>query len=116
VKGHVHALLIEAARHLEPKRVAGLKQRHDQLFRGSGIGGAFEHNELALMDEGRNRLDGTGHVAQVRFMVLVQRSGNADDDRVHLRDFGVVCRGVEARLLRGLNLRAECARYKSRRD
>ena len=36
-------------------------------------------------------------------MVLVEGRGHADDDRVHLIDFGVVRRGAKARLLRFLN-------------
>ena len=39
---------------------------------------------------------GLGDVAQVGLVVLVQRSGNADDDGVHLGDVGVVGGGAEA--------------------
>ena len=36
-------------------------------------------------------------------MVVVERGGHADDDRIHFSDVGVVGCGVEAGLLRGLN-------------
>lgn len=36
-------------------------------------------------------------------MVVVERSGNADDDGIHLRDFRVVGSGVEADFLRLLD-------------
>ena len=55
------------------------------------------------------RGDRPGHVAQVGLVVLVERGGDADDDRVHLGDLGIVRRGAEAGLLRLLNLAGENA-------
>ena len=95
----MHAGFIRAARHLEAARIAAFKQRHHHLFRGAGIGRAFEHNQLALVDVRRNGLDRAGHIAQVGLVVLVERRGHADDHRIHGGDLGVVGRGAEARLL-----------------
>ena len=71
-KGHVHAGLVERARDLQAARVAGFQQRHDNLLGGAGIGGAFQHDELALVKPGSDRLDRPGHVAQVGLVVLVR--------------------------------------------
>ena len=49
-------------------------------------------------------MGGVGNVAEVGFVVFIQRSGNADDDGVHLGDLGIVGRGGEALRLGGLNL------------
>ena len=96
--------LIEGAGDLELEGIAGLEARDDQFFGGAGIGGAFEHNELALMDVGSDGGDGSGDVAEVGLMIAVERSRHADDDGIHFGDIGVVGSGAEAGLLRRLDL------------
>ncbi len=81
---------------LQAVRVAGFEQRNNDFLGGAGIGGALQHDQLALVNIGSDGLDGSGHVAQVGLVVLVERGGHADDDRVHLGDFGVVRGGAEA--------------------
>ena len=55
-------------------------------------------------------------VAEVGLVELIERGGNADDDGVHVGDFGVVGGGVEAGFLRLLNgLGRGCGRCRSRR-
>ncbi len=46
-----------------------------------------------------------GNIAEIGFVIFVERSGHADDDDVHLGNQGVIRRGIEAILPCGLNLR-----------
>ena len=69
-------------------------------FRRAGIGGAFQHDQLPLVDVRSDGLDRPHDIAQIGFVVLIERSGHADNDRVHLGDLGVIRRRPEARLLR----------------
>src|SRR5581483_11723977 len=52
----------------------------------------------------RYGLGRTGDVAQVGLMVLVERRGDADDDRIHLRDLRVVGGGAETTPAGGLHI------------
>ena len=51
----------------------------------------------------RDGFDGAGDIAQIGLVILVQRRGDADDDRVHRGDLRVVGRGAKAGLLRLAN-------------
>ncbi len=82
----VNARFVERARYFQAERIAGFEQRNDDLFGGAGVGGAFEDNELALMDVRRDGLYGSDDVAEVRFVIFVQGRGHADDDGVHVGD------------------------------
>ncbi len=74
-EGDVDPSVIEGARHLEAMAVAGFQQGHHHLFGSAGIGGAFKHDQLVLVNVGRNGFDGAGDVAEVGFMVFVERRG-----------------------------------------
>ena len=88
----------------QAKRVALLQKRHHDVLGRSRIGGAFQHDKLPLVDVRRDRLHGSGHVAQIRLVVLVQRRGHANDDGIHAGDLRVIGGGAEPGLLGLLNL------------
>ena len=102
-EGDVDAGLAGGAGDLEAAAVAGFEQGDDDFFGGAGIGGAFKDDQLALVDVGRDGLDGAGDVAEVGFVVIVERGGDADDDGVHGLDLRVIGGGAEAGLLRFLD-------------
>ena len=52
--------------------------------------------KLAGAQVRRNGFGGVGDVAEVGFVILVQRGGDADDDGVHLGQPGIVRGGFEA--------------------
>ena len=108
-EGDMYAGFIDIACDLEAELVSGFEAWDDQLFGGAGVGGAFEDNELALFDVGSDGFDGFADVAEVGLVVVVERGGNADDDRVHLGNIGVVSGGAEAGFLRLLDLLREDA-------
>ena len=98
-EGDVKAGIVWCAGYFEAELVADFEARDDQLFRGAGVGGAFEDDELALFNVGRNGFDGAGDVAEVGLVVFVERGGDADDDGVHFGHVGVVGSGAETGLL-----------------
>ena len=49
-------------------------------------------------------MSGVGDEAEIGFVVFIQRSGDADDDGVHLLDTGIVAGGRKALRLGGLDL------------
>jgi len=95
-KDYVDAGLVSAASNLETVGVSLFEERDHDLFSGAGVSGALKHDELALMDMGGEGANGAGDEAEVGLVVFIERGGNADDDGVHLRDFGVVGGGGEA--------------------
>jgi hypothetical protein len=102
-EGDVDARFAQRARNLQAMWIAGLQQRDYNFVRCSGIGGAFKHDQLAFTNMRSDGLDRVCDIAQVWFAMLIERGGHADDDRVHLRDFRVICRGAKSGLLRFLN-------------
>src|ERR1035437_10089310 len=84
--------------------IRALENRHQDFFGGAGISGAFENDQLASAQMWGNRFSGGRDVAEVRLVVLVQRSGNTDDDGVHARDVGVIGGRGEALGARRLDL------------
>jgi hypothetical protein len=58
----------------------------DDLVRRAGIGGAFQRQQLARAQMGRDLLHRADDEGQVGFAMLAERRGHADDDRVHLAD------------------------------
>src|SRR5579859_3069398 len=77
---------------------------NEQLFRGAGIGCAFQHDELARFKVRSQAAGGGFDEAQVRPVMIIERGGHADDHRVHIRDAGKIGCGFEAIGSRGLNL------------
>src|SRR5215467_13274046 len=53
---------------------------------------------------GGNGVSGGGNEAQIRLVVFIQGSGDANDDRVHLRELRVVRSGLETGLPGTANL------------
>jgi len=92
----VDAGVVWGAGYFEIKPIAGFETGDYQLFGCAGVGGAFEDDELAFLDVGRDGFDGAGDVAEVGLVVFVQRSGDTDDDGVHLGNVGVVGGRAEA--------------------
>ena len=84
---------------LRPSWISILQDWHHDLFGRAGIRSAFEDNELPIVNVRGDDSDRSGDVAEVGFVIFIQRRGDADDDRVHSRDFGIVGRGAEAGLL-----------------
>ena len=84
------------SRCLEAGLVFFLQNRNQDFFGRAGVGRAFEDDDLAGSQMRRDGMRGIGDVAQVRFVILVQRSGDADDDRVHLADLRIIRRRLEA--------------------
>ena len=76
-------------------QAAFLENRQDEFFGGAGIGGAFENDELAALEIRRDGQRCLFDVAEVGFAALVKRSGNADQNRVHVAQAGEVGSGVE---------------------
>ena len=58
---------------------AALEDRLHHIRDGAGIGGRFEHHELAGAEMLGDRLAGLHHVGQVRLAVAVERGRHADD-------------------------------------
>ena len=100
---HINAGLPASAGNFQAMRIAGLKKWRNDFFRSARISGAFEHDQLALMNVRSDGLDRSGYVFQVGFIRYVQRCGHAEDDRIHRGDLRVITRGAEASFLRCLN-------------
>ena len=75
------------ARDLQAEGISFFEQRNDDFFGGSGVGGAFEDDQLALVQVRRDGLHGAGDVAQIGLVILVERRGHADDDGIHAGRF-----------------------------
>ncbi len=71
-------------RNLQTELVLFFENRHEDFFGGAGIGGALQNNDLAGAQMGRDGMSRVGDVAQVGLVVFVERSGDADDDGVHV--------------------------------
>ena len=54
--------------------------------RGAGVGGGFQDDDRAVLDERGDGLAGFEHVAEIRFAEMVQRGRHAEDHRVRLGD------------------------------
>ena len=80
----------------KPVLVSFFQDRDHDFFSGAGVGGAFEYHQLARAQMRRNGLGRVRDVAQVGLVILIERSGNADDDGIHLCQAGVVRGGFEA--------------------
>ena len=72
------------------------QDRNHDFFGGAGVGGAFEHHQLTGAQVRRDGLGGVRDVAEVGFVILIQRRRDADDDGVHLGQAGIVRGGFEA--------------------
>ena len=57
----------------------------------------------------RDGFDGAGNVAQIGFVIVIERGRDADDDGVHAADVGVIAGGAESGFLRALNFRGQDA-------
>ena len=77
-------------------QAALFENRQDQFFGGARIGGAFEHDQLIALQVRRDGVRGLLDVAQVRLAALIERRGDADQDRVHVAQAGEIGCGVEA--------------------
>src|ERR1019366_9528904 len=84
--------------------IGTIENRHQNFLGGAGIGGALENDQLASAQMRGNRFGGGRDVAEIGLVVLVQRSGNADDDGVHVGDVGVIGGCGEALAARRLDL------------
>jgi hypothetical protein len=102
-EGNVEATVVWCAGYFEVELITGFEARDYEFFSSAGVGGAFEDDELTIFDVGGDGLDGFSDVAEVGFVVVVERGGDADDDGVHLGYVGVVCGGAEAGCLRVLD-------------
>src|ERR1700722_17426704 len=77
------------------------ENRYHHFFGGAGISGALENDELSSAQVRRNGVCSISDEAEIRFVIFVQRSGDADDDGVHFGDLRVVRgRGKALRLRR----------------
>ena len=77
---------------------------NQDFFGGAGVGCALKDNDLTGAQVGSYSMGGVGDVAEVRLMIFVQRRRDADDDRVHGGDLGIVRRGFESARLGSRNL------------
>ena len=73
-----------------------LENRHHDFFGGAGVGCALENDQLAGLQMRRDGVGGVGDEAEVGFVILIERGGDADDDGVHLVHAGVVGGGGKA--------------------
>ena len=67
-----------------------LENRHHDFFRGAGVGCTLKDDQLAGLQMGSNRMCGVGDEAEIRFVILVEWSGDADDDSIHFHQPGIV--------------------------
>ena len=72
-----------------------LQHRLQHLARGARVGGRLEHDQLAAAQVRADRLGGAGDDRDVRFAVLGERRGHADQDRLGVRDRRVVRGGSD---------------------
>ncbi len=72
------------------------ENRNQDFFGGAGVGRALEDDDLAGAQIGRDGVSGVGDVAEVGLVILVERRGDADDDRIHGGDLRIVGRGFKA--------------------
>ncbi len=84
---------------LQPVLVFFLQNRQHDFFRGAGVSCTLENHQLPGLQMGRDGVCGIGDEAEIGFVILVKRSGDADDDGVHLSDPGVFGCGRKALLL-----------------
>ncbi len=84
----------EILAHGEPR--ARLQARPQLLLRRAGVGGALQGDDLAGAQVGREGLGGAQDVGEVRLAVVVERRGDAEDQRIDLRGAGGVGGGLEA--------------------
>src|SRR6185369_1143441 len=77
---------ISVSRCLEVRLVSLLENWNQYFLSSPGIGCALENNQLAGSYVRRNGLCSVGDETEVRLVILVQRSRDADDDCVHLCD------------------------------
>src|SRR5258708_39152368 len=76
--------------------VALFQDWHQDFFGSSRIRCALENYQLSSLQMRRYGFRGPGDVAEIRFVILVQRSGDADNDRVHAFQLRVFGRGCES--------------------
>ena len=85
-----------AAGGLQAKLVFFFENRHHHFFGGAGISCALEHDQLAGLKMRGDGMRGVGDIAEIGLVILIQRRGDADDDRVHLFDVRVIGGGGKA--------------------
>ena len=61
-----------------------LQNGTEQFLGGTGVGGGFQHHNGAPPEMLGNGDGGIPDVADIRLLVLVQRGGNADSDKVYI--------------------------------
>ena len=81
-----------------------LEDGNHYFFGSARIGRALEDDKLSGSQMRGDGVGGVGDVAEVGLVVLVQRSGDADDDGVHGRELRVVGGRGEAVGFGGLDL------------
>src|SRR5271157_1289416 len=84
--------------------VAALEDGDKHFFGSTGIGCALENDQLSGAQMWRNGLGCLSDVAEIRLVILTERSGDADDDRVHAGDLRVIRSGGETMRPRRLDL------------
>ena len=68
----------------------GFEDGEEEVVGGAGVGGGFEDHQLAWAQSCCDRADRSLHVAQVRFLVLAERGGHADEDGVGFGEAGEI--------------------------
>lgn len=99
----VYAGDLRGSCNFQAEAVSFFNERDHDFLGGAGIRGAFKNDQLALVEIRSEGLDSAGDVAEVWLVELVKRRWNADDDCVHVGDFGIVGGGLESGFLRLLN-------------
>src|SRR5271157_6156337 len=84
--------------------VAALEDGDKHLFGSTGIGCALENDQLSGAQMRRDGLGCVSYVAEIGLVILAERSGDADDDRVHACDLRVIRSGGETMRPRRLDL------------
>src|SRR5208282_6927922 len=69
------------------------ENRNEDFFGGPGVGCTLEDDDLAGAQIGRDSVGGVGDAAEIGLVILVERRGDADDNRVHGGDLRIVSRG-----------------------
>src|ERR1700733_7379225 len=64
------------------------KERDEHLFCRAGVGRALKNDKLAFTQMRSNGFRSIANIAQVGLVILIQRRGHADDDNIHITDFG----------------------------
>ena len=93
----IDALGREAQIEVRPalEAAALLQKGLEQLLSGAGISGGLQHHDGAPGQMLGNGNRGIPDITDVRLLVLVQRSGHADGNEIHIAHPGKICGGAE---------------------